>query len=243
MDRKDVKEVFAAVKALTTVADRAKAGTRAKELDEVVDTLLGLVGPIPQDWVHGLLDISSDDVRELTTIGVLTKESGGYAPRRLGDVQRLTALLRDRRDYVERIRWWLDDREVLIAVSKAEEFAPESHLTGLRGGRRRNFERWLVELPRLKPGQVDGYRITGSTQRLCVVRVEEQEVVVSFPDKGEPTALMSWKQIEKYDFVHRLARKDKSWSRRREPNPNSSGELRGWSADLEKVALRVAALV
>lgn len=241
MDRKDLDEIFTAVKALSAVADRTGDGTRAKALEEVVGRLLDLVGPVPQERVAALLEVGGGDVRQLAGAGVLVKQGSGYEPRRLGEVLRVARRLRVLRAHVDRVRWWLEDRELLAELPPPGKFDVERHLAGLPSGRRRKLEDWLAGLPGLKPRQT-AYRVTGTPERLCVVEVEGQQVVVAFPKKGAPTVLLVRKPTGRYDFVHRLARKDKAWGGRGEPRPDGSGEPGSWS-EVAPVAERIRALL
>lgn len=247
MEPQEVRDVFALVDKVSSLTGRVKDKVAAKGLDEVVESLHALVGPVSANLAAGVLDLSPADVRKLAAGGVLVTPAD---PRRLRDVLAVARELRDRRDRLDVIRWYLEDRALLahegvrqgLAEPGDDVLTPHARqqVDGLDRQARRTFEAWLAKVDQHGAPATD-HRVTGVPQRVRVKRLDPLHVaVVELPEAKRAVVLLVEPQVDTYGYVHVLGKAKPG--RRTAPFFGRDDRLPGWNSALEELAERAGAL-
>ncbi len=251
MEPNEVRDVFAVVDRVASCSGRVKDRTASKELDEVVESLYRLVGPVSRDLAAGVLELGRAEVGRLVDHGVLSKD--GTGPRQLHGVLAVARDLRAQRDHVNAIRWWLEDRALLadegvgrgLAEPGDEVLAPPARqqVDGLDRSNRRKFDAWLAKFDKQGVSGTD-YRVTGTPQQVCVKDLDGLRVVVVAPPKAKrAVVVLVGPRPDTYDYVHVLG-KSTSKAKRTKPSAGGSGTgLPRWNDALQALAGRAGDLV
>ncbi|MEU4741304.1 hypothetical protein AB0G02_12690, partial [Actinosynnema sp. NPDC023658] len=214
MELDQVRDLFAAVDDVSSVAERVKDKAAARGLRDVAGTLYGLIGPVPAAVAAKLLDLGRGEVGKLSDRGVLVADGRAVDPRGLHDVFKVARDLRAQRRHLDVIRWWLEDRALLddeglrqgLAAPGDDVLAPHAReqVEGLDRRSRAKVEAWLDKLRRQGVRATD-YRVTGTSQQLCVAVVDSLRVVVlALPRPKRTVVLLVQPKADTHDYVHLL---------------------------------------